>query len=368
MGRIRSPWPQPTIRKSLPVSEGAPVPQVPQAEPRTWTPAAFYQEDDERLLCTLCPHACRLEDGATGLCGVRRRREGVLETATHASCVRHLDPVEKKPLYHYRPGTRALTLAAPGCSFTCHYCLNYRLSQYGRVPDAAWRAAPVDAAAIVAEAARQAAAVALSYSEPSLAAELTLELAAAAGPCAVDVLWKSNGFLTPAAVDVLAPCLAAVNVDVKSLDEKKHRALTGAPAAPVIETLARFAAADVWVEVSTPVIPGVNDDDGALRRIAQAIREVSADVPWHLVRFIPEFRMRRSRPTPVDVLRRAVDVGREAGLRYIYVERALGQEGRTTRCPDCDVAVVRRGVWTTEDVLLRGGACPGCELALPGRW
>ncbi|MCP4654333.1 MAG: radical SAM protein [bacterium] len=334
-------------------------------EPGAWTPAAFYRDDGGRPLCA---HACRPEDDAVGLCGVRRRRGKSLETATRATAVRHLDPVEKKPFYHYRPGRRALTLAAPGCNFTCHYCLNFRLSQYGRFADAVWRAEPVDATAVVGEAARLGADVALSYSEPALAAELTLELAAAGRRRGVDVLWKSNGFLTREALAEVAPALAAVNLDVKSADDGRHRALTGAPAAPVLDAVAGFVDAGVWIEVSTPVIPKINDTERELRRIARTIRETGADVPWHLVRFIPEFRMRRCGPTATDLLRRAVELGREQGLRYVYVERALGEEGRTTRCPDCETALVRRGIWTTEDVALKDGACPGCGLAVPGRW
>ncbi len=338
------------------------------SQPEAWAPAAFYRDDGGRPVCTLCAHACRPEDGEAGLCGVRRRRGSTFETATRATTVRHLDPVEKKPLYHYRPGRRALTLAAPGCNFTCHYCLNYRLSQYGRSGGVPWRAEPVDAGAVVAEAARQGADVALSYSEPSLAAELTLELAAAGRRRGVGVLWKSNGFLTREATAAVAPALAAVNLDLKSAGDRKHRALTGAPAAPVLQALADLVDAGVWVEVSTPVIPRINDTEDELRRIARAIRAAGAGVPWHLVRFIPEFRMRRSRPTSSDLLRRAADIGREEGLSYVYVERALGDDGRATRCPDCRKVLVRRGIWATGDVRLEDGACPGCGLAIPGRW
>lgn len=341
---------------------------VAPPEPLGWTPAAFHRPLGQAILCTLCPHACQLADGEVGLCGVRRRSGGQLETATRASSVQHTDPVERKPFYHYRPGTLALTLAAPGCSFTCHYCLNYRLSQFGRVPEARWDARPVDAAAIVAAAAAQGAAVALSYSEPSLAAELTLDLAAAARERGVDVLWKSNGFVTSEALDSLAPCLAAVNLDLKAADDKRHRALTGAPLGPVLATLASLVARGVWVEVSTPVIPGFNDHDEALGAIAAAIAGVSLDLPWHLLRFSPEFRMRRRPPTAIARLARGVDLGRAAGLRYVYVERALGEAGRHTSCPRCAAVVVRRRIWATEEVLLHEGACPTCALAIPGRW
>lgn len=347
----KPPWPEASLDASV-----------------DWTPASFFRPEGERLVCTLCPHACRLADGEVGACEVRRRRGALLETATRSTAIRHLDPIEKKPFFHFRPGLRALTLASPGCSFTCHYCLNYRLSQFGREGGAAWRARPVDASAVVAEAQGLGAAIALSYSEPSLAGELTMDLAAAAHGQGVDILWKSNGFLTRTAIDQLAPCLAAVNVDLKASDDARHRALTGAPLAPVLATIARFVAAGVWVEVSTPLIPKINNDETSLRGLARGIRTISADIPWHLLRFTPDFRMRRLPPTPPEDLRRAAEIGRAEGLRYVYVERALGEEGRATCCPACGARVVSRGIWSTAAVLLVNGECPDCGCAIAGRW
>jgi pyruvate formate lyase activating enzyme len=333
-----------------------------------WVEAQFYQEEGAALRCTLCPHACLLGDGEVGACRVRRRAGARLETRTFATAVRHLDAVERKPLYHYRPGTKALTIAPPGCSFTCHYCQNYRLSQSGRIPEAVTDAEPADPEALADEAARHGAAVALSYSEPSLAAELTLALADAARPRGVDVLWKTNGFVTPAALRRLAPCLAAVNVDLKAADERRHRALTGAPLAPVLDALAFFVAEGVWVEVSTPVIPKVNGDRDALRRMADAVSRQGRHVPWHLLRFTPEFRMAGSRPTHPDELAAAAEVGRAAGLHHVYVERALGPSARNTFCPGCGAEVVTRDVWAVRDVALVGGVCPRCGAAVVGRW
>ena len=331
-----------------------------------WRSAAFYRPDGEALICELCPHLCRLADGELGLCRVRRRRGAEMETATFATSVRHLDTVERKPFYHYRPGSRTLTLAAPGCSFTCHYCQNYRLSQYGRENTAPWSAQPIDVARIVDEAADGGAvAVALSYSEPSLAAEMTLDLANASG---LDIIWKSNGYLTPEAARRLAPALAAVNIDLKSVDEAAHRALTGASCAPVLETLAIFREHGVWVETSTPLIPKINAAPDALRRIADAVAAIDPEIPWHLLRFQPEFRMRKARPTSVEALRAAVEIGHDAGLRYVYVERALGEEGRRTMCPSCGATVIERGIWECIAVHLHQGACPHCGEKIAGRW
>ncbi|MBD0421495.1 AmmeMemoRadiSam system radical SAM enzyme [Streptomyces sp. TRM S81-3] len=335
-----------------------------------WAPADFYRPVDGGLQCTLCPFRCRLRDGDTGACKVRRRRGDQVLTATRGTTVEHWSAVERKPFYHFRPGLRLLTLAPPGCSFRCDYCVNHRVSQYGRDPvgDSALPHTPTDPGALVRTAAEQGAGIALSYSEPSLAAELTLELGAHAAPSGVPLVWKSNGFLTPEAVSRLAPALAAVNIDVKAAGEEDHRRLTGAPLAPVLRTLELMRAAGVWVEVSTPLIPGTSDDDAHLARIAGHVARLGPDTPWHLLRFTPTYRMARHRPTPPDRLRRAVDIGHAAGLRYVYVERALGAGGRATRCPGCGTEAVTRDVWGPGRSLLRDGRCPGCGQRLAGVW
>lgn len=333
-----------------------------------WKAADFQRPQHDRLLCTLCPHACSLEDGQVGVCQVRRRNGARLETATFATSVRHWDTVERKPLYHYRPGRKVLTLAAPGCSFTCLYCQNYRISQYGRSPDAAWRVEGVDPEALTAEAAAQNAAIALSYSEPSLAAELTLALVAAGRAKGVEVLWKSNGFVTREALERLAPGLAAVNVDLKAADEARHRALTGAPLAPVLEAIAALIQAGVWVEISTPLIPKFNADARSLGKLAETLRDLGATVPWHLVRFTPDYRLRRAKPTHPDTLHQALEIARAVGLPYVYVERACGPAARNTVCPGCGHEVVIRDIWATRAVSLANGACARCGFPIPGRW
>lgn len=333
-----------------------------------WVPARFYRAEGPRLRCTLCPHACSLADGEVGACHVRRRSGGLIETASFAAAVRHWDPVERKPLYHFRPGTLTLTLAAPGCSFHCAYCQNYRISQVGRVAEAARHAEPVDPGPTVDAAASRRASIALSYSEPILAAELTLGLAEASRGRDVPLLWKSNGFITPSALSEVGPHLSAVNVDIKAADEKPHAALTGARLAPVLDAIEQLVRMGVWVEVSTPVIPGFNSDREVLRRIAGSILDVGPDIPWHLLRFHPEFRMAALDPTSTEMLAEARRIGLDSGLRYVYVERALGPEGCDTRCPECESVVVRRGIWSLEATSLVDGSCNRCGFALPGRW
>jgi pyruvate formate lyase activating enzyme len=340
------------------------VAETPPSLP--WLAADFFVREPGGTRCTLCPHLCLLQDGEVGSCHVRRAVAGGMETATFAVAVAHLDAVERKPLYHFRPGNSALTLAAPGCTFACHYCTNYRLSQYGRSTSAPWKASPVDPESVVAEAARQGAAVALSYTEPILAAELTLALAAAASKTGTALLWKTNGFITPEALARLAPHLQAVNVDLKAADDKRHRALTGAPLAPVLETMRALRRAGVWLEVSTPVIPEFNDD--TLPELARLVADLGGDVPWHLLRFTPDYHMRRFRPTPPEALKAGRAAGRAAGLHFVYVERALGPEGRATSCPSCGHRVVQRDVWRTTSTDLEDGCCGRCGQPIPGRW
>jgi pyruvate formate lyase activating enzyme len=338
-----------------------------------WSPGILYDvshpeaDAPEVLRCELCPFRCMLRDGQVGRCGVRRRAGRIIETATFATSVRHWTAVERKPLFHFRPGSVALTLAAPGCTFRCDYCINYRISQVvGHAEN--YPVVPVDPAELVGQAAARSASIALSYSEPSLAPELTLALAAAARPRGVNILWKSNGFLTARATALLAPALSAVNIDVKAGDDAAHRRLTGAPLGPVLDTIEALRGYGVWIEICTPLIPGTSAQAGQLRRIARSIVRIDPAIPWHLLRFTPAFRMQEADPTSARALGSAVMIGREAGLRHVYVERALGPAGRATHCPGCDAEVVRRGVWALESDELVAGRCPHCSTAIEGRW
>jgi pyruvate formate lyase activating enzyme len=329
-----------------------------------WIPGMLGEATARGTRCNLCPHRCTLRPGQAGVCKVRRGAVGGIETATFATSVRHVDTVERKPFFHYRPGTATVTLAAPGCSFRCDYCINYRISQYGRDDESAWDAATVDAGEIVSQAAELGGCVALSYSEPSLAFELTLELARLGKASGVDVVWKSNGFLTSEAIALCGQALAAVNIDVKGADDNTHRRLTGAPVKPVLDAVRAFRELGTWVEVTTPLIPGVTDP----KRIAVILADISPDIPWHLARFTPSYRMSDQAPTSPADLAAAVAAGQAAGLRYVYVERALGPAGRATHCPGCQTPVVRRGIWTLQENRLTDGRCSECGMTIEGRW
>jgi pyruvate formate lyase activating enzyme len=334
-----------------------------------WRPALLGEAvAGGSVRCGLCPFGCVLAEGQVGACRVRRNSGGTLETATFAVAVGHVDAIERKPLYHFRPGSRVLTVAGPGCTFRCDYCINFRLSQYGRVAAAPWSGDPARPAELVARAVAAGAGLAMSYTEPGLAPELLLALAEHAVPAGVPITWKSNGFLTPAAIRLVAPVLAAVNIDVKAADDAAHRRLTGAPLGPVLEAIERFREAGVWVEVSSPLVPGTCADPAQLRTVASRLAAVDRGMPWHLLRFTPDFRRRADLPTAPAALRAGREIGHDAGLPYVYVERALGPEGRRTCCPGCGDVVVERGVWQAVRCTVVRGCCPRCGQRIPGIW
>ncbi len=331
-----------------------------------WRPARFYETNTERITCTLCPFGCSLADGDHGRCHVRRRRGDGMETATFATAVLHAQPIERKPLHHVRPGKTVLTVAAPGCTFACTYCQNFPLSQHGRTAEAPWTARPITAPELVSACVEKGALLAFSYTEPILAAELTLEAAALRNE--PFVVWKTNGFTTPAAARLVAPALLAANVDLKTPSDDSHKRLTAAPLSPVLDVLTIWKECGLWLEISTPLIPGLNTDDASLRSLARLVFSLGAETPWHLVRFHPDYRLQETPPTHPDLLRRAVAIAREVGLAHVYVERALGEDGRNTRCAGCGATVVRRDVWALAESRLVHGHCHHCARKVPGRW
>jgi pyruvate formate lyase activating enzyme len=336
----------------------------------TWVPALLGTSlPDGRVACDLCPHGCVLHPGQSGLCQLRRNEGGKLRTAAFTVTVAQLTAIERKPLYHVWPGSRVLTIAGPGCTFRCDYCINHRLSQYGRSETAAWQGHPADPDSLVARAAAAGALLGMSYTEPSLAIELALALATVAKPAGVPLVWKTNGFLTPVATALVTPVLDAVNIDVKAADDAAHRQLTGAPLAPVWETIAALRAAGVWIEVSTPLVPGTASEPGQWQQIAGTLAGIDPAIPWHLLRFTPDFRMSHHSPTSPDQLAAARAAGLAAGLHYVYVERALGPGGRRTSCPTCGAVLIEREIWDTcVTYLTPGGTCPQCGYSVPGRW
>ncbi len=350
--------------------------------------ALFYEHlEEQRVRCTLCPHFCKIAPGHRGACGVRVNREGMLYTLVADRVVsRDVDPMEKKPLFHFLPGSYAYSIATVGCNLRCLYCQNWEISQIPKPQQAErsdfwcpplaedprdWVAGlPVEPPALVADAlANDCRSLAYTYTEPTIFFELALETAKAAHAVGLKNVFVTNGFITPAALQMIAPYLDAANIDLKSFRDGFYKRVCGGRLEPVIEAIRMYKALGVWIELTTLLIPGRNDDETELRELAGFIKsDLGEDVPWHISRFFPAYKMGGVPITPIETLRRAQRLGREAGLKHVYLGNVLEEEGEDTRCPTCDTVLVRRTGLMLLENRLANGACPNCWTPVAGVW
>ncbi|MGE4299396.1 MAG: AmmeMemoRadiSam system radical SAM enzyme [Desulfovibrionaceae bacterium] len=318
--------------------------------------------------CRLCSHYCRIQPGATGRCGVRVNQDGALHTLVFDRVAAlNLDPVEKKPLFHFLPGTVTFSLGTMGCNLSCSFCQNFSLSQPPREgrPVQGQHATPED---IVAGAKRLGArSISYTYSEPTVFSELVLATATRAVAQGLKNILVSNGFQSPQCLDALGPYIHAANIDLKAFTDAFYRQRCGARLAPVLATLKHIVRLGWWLEVTTLVIPGLNDSAPELRDIARFIHdELGPDVPWHVSRFHPTHRLTDRPPTPVATLERAWTIGRDAGLRHVYLGNVRGHPGEHTLCPACGGVAVERVGFSVAPLRGAPGVCPACGTAIAG--
>lgn len=325
---------------------------------------------DGAVRCATCAHRCLVREGRRGICGVRRNEGGTLwcEAYGRVAAV-GVDPIEKKPLFHVDPGSLAYSIATPGCPFHCTFCQNWELAMAPRL-GLALDQRTMSPGDVVAEAlAVGATSIAYTYVEPTVFLEYALDTARLARQAGLRNLFITDGYATPEAVERLAGALDAANVDLKSFDDAFYRRLCGARLAHVLEAIEAYHGAGTWLELTTLVIPGHNDSDAELRALVGWIVErLGPGVPWHVSRFHPAHHMLDVPPTPAATLLRAAEIGREAGLQYVYVGNApeLGRED--TRCPTCGLAVVERRGYQARSRLEADGRCSACGRQIEGLW
>jgi pyruvate formate lyase activating enzyme len=327
----------------------------------------------DKVQCELCSHYCVIDPGERGKCSVRENRDGELFTLTYdrvASLA--LDPVEKKPLYHFMPGSTTLSFGTMGCNIFCSFCQNYSLSQ-GPHQGLAITGQKVTPEQLV-EAAldKGAASISYTYSEPTIFFELMLETCRGALQKDLKNIIVSNGFMTGKCLEELGPLVHAANVDLKAFTEQFYKEQCGARLKPVLENLRLMRGLGWWLEVTTLLIPGLNDSPAEVGAMAEFIRDdLGPDTPWHLSRFHPDYKLLDRPMTPLATMERAYDIGREKGLRFVYVGNVPGHEANKTFCPECGTLCIDRSGYFVSGCTIREGRC-SCGARIPGveleRW
>lgn len=331
--------------------------------------AMFYKKlEDGSVHCHLCSHYCRIAPGETGFCKVRENEYGELYTHAYGETVaRHVDPIEKKPLYHFLPGTLSYSIATAGCNFHCPFCQNWLISQITPERNAVGDGRPFPPADVSAEAALHGcASIAYTYTEPAIFFEYARDIALPARDKGIKNVFVTNGYMTRRALDDAASWLDAANVDLKAWSDLYYREVCKGRLEPVLDTIRHLKRLGIWVEVTTLVIPGDNDADEDLEGIAGFIAGVGVEIPWHISRFHPGYQFGDHKSTPMETLEKAARIGRDAGLKYVYIGNVSGEN--VTQCPGCRKPVVQRSMMGLSSVNIEDGKCRHCGALIDGVW
>jgi pyruvate formate lyase activating enzyme len=312
----------------------------------------FERHEKNRVRCNLCAHHCGIAQGKKGVCRVRENRGGVLYTLVYGRTIsQNVDPVEKKPLYHFYSGSLAYSIATPGCNFRCQWCQNWHISQIPRERDliAGYEATPEQIVNRALDTGSHS--LAYMYAEPTIFFEYAYNTARLAQQAGLANIFVTNGYMSKEMLEIFRPYLDAANADLKAFRKETYRRYVGAGLQPVLDNLKRMKELGIWLEVTTLVIPDLNDDPAELRDAARFIaQELRPDTPWHISRFFPAYRMADIPPTPLATLQRAQQIGFEEGLQYVYVGNIPDAKSQDTFCPACGRLLIRRqGYWIAEN-------------------
>ena len=331
--------------------------------------ALFYRKLDKDVVqCDLCPHNCRIPKDGLGVCRVRKNDNGTLVSLNAERVIAsHSDPIEKKPLYHFFPGIWTFSIAAAGCNLHCTNCQNHTISQANEaLLSEGQPSSPSD----MVTAARQAGLkhMTFTYTEPTVFYELMLETARLATDAGLICSVVSNGFINPEPLKQLIPFISAANIDLKFASDHLYRTITGGSSGPVAETIRLLFEHNVITEVTTLVIPGLNDSPEEFEAITKILLNISPDIPWHLSAFYPTYRMQDRPPTPPEMLKQLRLRARGMGLQYVYTGNILDSEGSTTYCPNCQSTLVYRARLSSLESRVSNGHCPDCGTEIYGRF
>jgi pyruvate formate lyase activating enzyme len=317
--------------------------------------------------CFLCAHRCQVAAGKFGVCGVRENQEGKLVTRVYGEVIAaHIDPIEKKPLYHFLPGTTSFSIATIGCNFRCPFCQNWQISQAGKKDKGFGGGQPLSPEEIVRAArTRGCRSISYTYTEPTIFFEYAYDTSKLAREAGLANVFVTNGYMTAEALRLIQPYLDAANVDLKAFQEETYKKVCGARLGPVLDSIRLMRELGIWVEVTTLVVPGMNDGNEELAAIARFIASVSPEIPWHISRFHPDYKYTQTPATPIERLRKAAALAREAGLKFIYIGNVWG-ESEVTICPQCGKDLIRRSGFSVEENKIKGGKCSFCGSPIAG--
>ncbi len=333
--------------------------------------ALFYSAAaDGKTICGLCNHRCQIKPGKRGICGVRENQDGKLYSLVYGRLVSgNTDPIEKKPLFHFLPGTTSYSIATVGCNFHCQHCQNYQISQYphlsaGEITGNTRSPEQVVGAALSAGSAS----ISYTYVEPTIFYEFAYDCCVLAHEQGLKNVFVSNGYMTPEVSRHLAPVLDGINIDIKAFSDGFYKKICKARLQPVLDNVRLMHELGVWVEVTTLLIPGLNDSSAELQQLARFIKDVDPTIPWHVTAFYPTYKLTDRPPTPVETLRKARDIGLKEGLSFVYEGNIPGEGGENTYCPNCGTEIISRYGMSTRAIKMQEGRCGSCQQVIQGVW
>lgn len=331
--------------------------------------ALLYKKIDEhKVQCHVCAHKCVLQDGQSGVCRVRKNIKGRLFSLNYDKvAATHSDPIEKKPLYHFLPASTSYSVAAMGCNFNCKFCQNHTLSmvedEYGIYGE---RISPEE---LVGAALKYGStSISYTYSEPTIYFELMIETAQLAKEKGLKNVMVTNGFMSPEALEMMSPCLDGANVDLKAFSEDFYKKYSGARLAPVLDTIKGMKEKGIWVEVTTLLIPGLNSSQDELTNLISFIVELDRDIPWHVSRFFPHYKLLDAPPTDTGMIFDILETAKDMGLKYLYGGNIASDKWSNTNCLKCGTLLIERSGYYTNVRNLAAGECKNCGEQIPGVW
>jgi pyruvate formate lyase activating enzyme len=332
-------------------------------------PALHYKKlDKKNIKCTLCPRECVVPNNKRGFCRTRENRDGTYYSLVHSNpCAVHIDPIEKKPLFHFLPGTTALSIATAGCNFTCKNCQNWDISQSSPDQTANLKLSPEQLVDLALD--YKTPTIAYTYTEPTVFYEYMLDTAVIAKKKGIYNIYHSNGYINDAPLKALVPYLDGANIDLKAMSNEFYKDITGGTLDPVLNTLKTLKRQGVWLEITNLIIPTKNDAGSMIEDLCQWVKDnLGEDTPVHFSRFYPQYKLQNIPPTPIEVLKNAADIGRRTGLQYIYIGNVPGLPEENTYCPVCNKLIIKRKGYQINALDIDKGRCKFCKTKISGHW